>query len=362
MKQLRSDENVYDHKCNHCAFETGEECLLNAHIDGTHEPTVIHKCGGCDFVSYYKKSLKLHKCMGGLSGSLGEVSVKRVLRKLGISYKPERAFEIKNAEGNYLRWDFKIVGLETLMFIEYNGLQHYEAVKDFGGEDQLVKQMRHDKLKAEYCKRKGYPLLWIRYDEVDVEGVVRTFVEANSEWKLGMEADVVDLGIPAPPRKSWGERQIELFIDTPTVDNFANTFHPANRTIYAESSLKPYETTSTLLVKAPMAIGKTKALREHMEKNFSAICNKIIFVSFRRTFTANIKSNFTDFESYMDLQGELTQNRLIIQVDSLHRLKTMDVDPPDLVIFDESESIIEQMSSGLMGDYFPLTLTTFARL
>jgi hypothetical protein len=132
----------------------------------------------------------------------------------------------------------------------------------------------------------------------------------------------------------------------------------ADKNVYCEPTLRDFELTRTLLVQAAMKMGKTKKLKEYIVKHFAvgAIRRpKIRIVSFRQTFSSNIKEKLPDFTLYSDIQGELTQDRLIIQIESLHRLSIKSGDEvPDLLILDECESIFEQFNAGLIknGDCF----------
>ena len=173
-----------DYKCPHCAFASDDDNLLQLHINDVHEPTTKYPCPTCDYVTYFPKSITTHNCAGGLSGSRGEVSVKKTLIAMGISYQSECSFDVKNADGNFLRWDFKIDHFTTPLFIEYNGIQHYHAVDDFGGRQQLLRQRNHDKLKRNYCKKHEYPLLTIKYNDiVTVDNLIRRFITLHTDWK-----------------------------------------------------------------------------------------------------------------------------------------------------------------------------------
>lgn len=124
--------------------------------------------------------------------------------------------------------------------------------------------------------------------------------------------------------------------------------------IYFEPQLAPFELTKTLVVHAMMKMGKTKALRDYITKHFAdGLRTPIIrFVSFRQTFSSNIKEKFTDFILYSDVKGPLGQTKLIVQVESLWRLDIREgVDAPDLLILDECESIFEQFDSGLLRNF-----------
>ena len=119
--------------------------------------------------------------------------------------------------------------------------------------------------------------------------------------------------------------------------------------IYAEPVMRAFENAHTLLIRAPMKIGKTKALSEHIRANFAdgVVETRAVFVSFRQTFGADVKAKFPGFTLYSDVRGDLRANKLIIQVESLHRLAIDDV-APDLLILDECEAIFEQFGSGLI--------------
>lgn len=127
-----------------------------------------------------------------------------------------------------------------------------------------------------------------------------------------------------------------------------------HKTVYAEPKMRSYERKPTLLVKAPMKLGKTQTLRAHLDAEYPATGLRppvIRFVTFRQTFSASLKERFPEFALYSEVQGDLAASRfprLIVQVESLHRIPMpANPEPVDLVILDESESILEQFSSGL---------------
>lgn len=125
---------------------------------------------------------------------------------------------------------------------------------------------------------------------------------------------------------------------------------------YSSEFIRPLELVPTLVVHAQMKMGKTKALRDYIDTYFASggLRTPVIrIISFRQTFSVSINSVFDGFTLYSDVRGPLDQARLIVQVESLWRLEVCPgVEPPDLVILDESESILEQFSSGLMGGAF----------
>lgn len=107
----------------------------------------------------------------------------------------------------------------------------------------------------------------------------------------------------------------------------------------------------TIFIRAPMGYGKTEALIEHLRAFTS---RRVVFVTFRRTFAASLCATLNSalgdscrFALYDHLRGPINLEvtpHLIIQAESLHRLNKSCA--PDLVVLDESESIISQFSSG----------------
>ena len=66
------------------------------------------------------------------------------------------------------------------MLVECQGIQHYEPIEYFGGEEQFKIQQEHDRRKREYAEKKGYKLLEIWYYDFD-----------NIEEILNRELEVV---------------------------------------------------------------------------------------------------------------------------------------------------------------------------
>ena len=105
-------------------------------------------------------------------------------------------------------------------------------------------------------------------------------------------------------------------------------------------------------IRAEMKMGKTKKCIEYLNNNTH---EKIIMISFRRTFSSEMKSKYVGFELYSDIKESSidlnVHNKVIIQVESLHRLDKHELNV-DLVILDEIESIWSQFSSGNISDYY----------
>ncbi len=123
------------------------------------------------------------------------------------------------------------------------------------------------------------------------------------------------------------------------------------KNIYSSKELKDFEYVDTLCIRAGMKMGKTKKLVEYVNKYFNDTdyyTNNIILVSFRQTFSKEVQNKFKGFVLYNEVSGELNDSRVIIQVESLHRITIgAGKHRPDLLILDECESIFDQFDSGL---------------
>jgi len=118
-----------------------------------------------------------------------------------------------------------------------------------------------------------------------------------------------------------------------------------NNDIKSMNIKSPYDTGKTTLLK--------KIIKEMRPKN-------ILFISYRKTLSYDIRTKFNElkFKSYLD--EDLNSDRLIIQIESLHKLRNLDstfiseeideIKHYDLIIIDEIESILNQFSSSTLGD------------
>ncbi len=106
--------------------------------------------------------------------SKGEQIVKDYLDKKGILYEEEYTFS-DCVYKRQLRFDFYLIELDAC--IEFDGKQHFEAVSIYGGDEALKSTQVRDKIKTDYCKKKGIPLLRIMYNEKNVNAVLDDFIQ-----------------------------------------------------------------------------------------------------------------------------------------------------------------------------------------
>lgn len=100
------------------------------------------------------------------SESKGERAVARALEKLQIAYERERKFP-DCRDKRPLRFDFWLPKLNVL--VEFDGLQHHEPYKLFGGAEMFEVTQRRDRIKTAYARKKRIRLIRVRYSVRDVE-------------------------------------------------------------------------------------------------------------------------------------------------------------------------------------------------
>lgn len=92
--------------------------------------------------------------------SRGELEIENYLKLNNIEYEYNKHFESCRNK-NTLPFDFYIPILN--MCIEYDGIQHFESISYFGGDDKLSYQMKLDKIKNDWCLKNNIKLLRISY-------------------------------------------------------------------------------------------------------------------------------------------------------------------------------------------------------
>lgn len=107
------------------------------------------------------------------------------------------------------------------------------------------------------------------------------------------------------------------------------------------------EDVKTLCIKAPCGTGKTKAIIEFIANNKD---KTIAIFSPRIAFAKSLKGRIKreigiDFDLYQNLKGKIKSERIICQIESLHRLGGC----YDIVIIDEIESCLYQLTARTNG-------------
>lgn len=96
--------------------------------------------------------------------SKGELKISSYLSLNNFEYIIEYKFDNCLSNSKYkLKFDFYLPDYN--LCIEYDGKQHFEPVKQFGGDEEFIKRQINDNIKNEYCQINKIPLLRISYLE-----------------------------------------------------------------------------------------------------------------------------------------------------------------------------------------------------
>jgi len=186
-----------NYKCDRCDYTCGQKCNLKIHINTIHLKQQNFKCEYCDYTCGQKSNFKrhinaIHDNPKPKNMSRGEQTVYDILEELGLDhgtdFKTEYKFKNLLGIGNrQLRYDFVVFDKEELMLIEFDGRQHYKPVrfqKDDSDEkvQQIYEMTRcHDKRKNKFAKKHEYPLLRIKYSDVNnAKELIEEFLKDHS--------------------------------------------------------------------------------------------------------------------------------------------------------------------------------------
>jgi len=105
------------------------------------------------------------------NSSKGELLVRDFLDSNEIKYEAQKQF--KNLRGSKKAMSFDFYLPNNHIAIEYNGIQHYEPVKFFGGSKKYHNQVEHDNKKATYCVEHSISLLVLPYWDTDEDTIAK---------------------------------------------------------------------------------------------------------------------------------------------------------------------------------------------
>ena len=94
--------------------------------------------------------------------SKGEKMIEKILNSFNIKYERQKTFDGCKYK-NKLRFDFYIPDLKSC--IEYDGIQHFESIRYFGGKRALNLQKTKDQIKNEYCYKNNIKLIRFKFDD-----------------------------------------------------------------------------------------------------------------------------------------------------------------------------------------------------
>jgi len=137
-------------KCGHIIYTRPKELLEKK-----------YKCHSCERYEGKNKTVLPPKKYAG------ETRIKNYLDKYGIKYKTQYSYQ-DCVYKQQLRFDFAIFNdsySKLLFLVEYDGVQHFEPVKAFGGVKEFNLNKIRDEIKDNYCKQNNIDLVRIPYFE-----------------------------------------------------------------------------------------------------------------------------------------------------------------------------------------------------
>lgn len=191
--EVRPTNFMQGSRCLHCydtKKKTHEDFLLQVLDEGKREYQLLstyknartyvqlrHEVCGHEYNVRPDKFLAGVRCPN-CSSSKGEHFVAKLLKKLGLLFDSEVSLpECKNVKP--LRFDFGVKDEKgNLVFlIEYDGVQHFQENEYFGGRTGYIRRLKNDRIKSNFAKDKGIPLLRIRYDQKSPEKLLLKVIE-----------------------------------------------------------------------------------------------------------------------------------------------------------------------------------------
>lgn len=173
--KVKPNDILNGHKCPKCTkqltwnteklasyirvISNGEYELLGEYT-GMLKPVAIrhNRCGNVLMMQpeSFRAGHRCRECMA----SNGETWISYWLREKSIQYVSQKEFD-GCKDKRSLPFDFYLPSYN--LAIEYDGKQHFEPTKFFGGEEAYQYLHKHDLLKNQYCKNNNINLLRIPY-------------------------------------------------------------------------------------------------------------------------------------------------------------------------------------------------------
>lgn len=150
--------------------ELGEDCLNEFEILSEYisiDKKILFKHKKCDTrfeispYAFISKHNKKYCPICYYKKSHGEIIISSFLTKHQIEFQREFTFP----DFKLRRFDFYLPELNIV--IEYDGIQYFESINFFGGEESFKQTKKRDEEKNQYCKSKNIQLFRLPYNEID---------------------------------------------------------------------------------------------------------------------------------------------------------------------------------------------------
>lgn len=172
---IKVHDNKYDYsKVNYYNSKTKVTLICPKHGEFESYPRFLLKGGGCPHCTRWVNQENLYQRLVNLFPS-EDIRYEYNVKWLGM-----QRFDIYFPKYN--------------IAVEYDGLQHFEAIDHFGGEEKFLETIRRDKLKEEKCQQNHCILFRIPYNYTDNDFEdVCSQIEIIISHKLETTTDKSDL-------------------------------------------------------------------------------------------------------------------------------------------------------------------------
>ena len=153
-------------------FKSKNCLLLSKEYHPKKKLEYICSCGNESVISL-QKFINGQRC-NNCSESIGEREISLYLKYNNIKYIKEYIFQGCKYK-KLLPFDFALFDENNnlTLLIEYDGQQHFEPIKYFGGEKKFLLTKIRDNIKNKYCEENNIPLLRIPYyDYKKIEEII----------------------------------------------------------------------------------------------------------------------------------------------------------------------------------------------
>ena len=153
MKFVKESNLIHDYKYNYDKTE---------YISNQSKVIITCRVHG-DFLQRPLSHIQGNGCQN-CNESKGEKEISKFLKGNNITFNRQHKFpDCRNVLE--LPFDFYIPSMRCL--IEFDGQQHYQPLKFFGGQEAYESLKINDKIKSDYCEENYINLIRIRYDQID---------------------------------------------------------------------------------------------------------------------------------------------------------------------------------------------------
>lgn len=158
----------------------GYELLSNQYINN--RTKLLLKCPYCKnkfkvhFNNFKDSKSRCPKCQNNFKG---EKEIEKVLNEFNIEFNTQ--YKFKNCKfKKQLPFDFYLPNYNLL--IEYDGIQHFQIKKHFGGYEGFIDTKIRDAIKNIYCKDNNIELLRIPYWDIkNIKNIISNKLKLNYE-------------------------------------------------------------------------------------------------------------------------------------------------------------------------------------